>query len=233
VAARPRATRPSTRRAPTRSIERELWDQGHEVVVGIDEVGRGSWAGPLMVGAAILPRDRRVNGVRDSKMLTEKGREQLFDRVAGWCTAWAVGAASHAECDELGMAAAQKLAARRAIGALGVHPDAAVVDGKWDFVTPHVDHVEMRVKADQICLSVAAASILAKVTRDRLMRQMALDYPLWAFDTNKGYPCHLHRAALLGYGPSCVHRRSWVFMDNYVAYPGVPRLIRPEQATLF
>ena len=94
-------------KAPTRAIERELWDAGHDVVVGIDEVGRGSWAGPLMVGVAVLPRDRRVNGVRDSKMLTEAGREDLFDRVAAWCDAWAVGAASHVECDELGMADAQ------------------------------------------------------------------------------------------------------------------------------
>ncbi len=106
-----------------------LWDAGHEVVVGIDEVGRGSWAGPLMVGAAVLPKDRRVNKVRDSKVLTEQEREAMFDRVAGWCTAWAVGAASQAECDELGMAAAQKLAARRAIEGLGMPVDAAVVDG--------------------------------------------------------------------------------------------------------
>ncbi len=121
--------RPSSRRAPTRSIERELWDAGHDVVVGVDEVGRGAWAGPLMVGAAVLPRDKRVNGVRDSKMLTERGREQIFAKVAGWCTTWAVGAATHEECDELGMAPAQRLAARRAIEALGVRPDAAVVDG--------------------------------------------------------------------------------------------------------
>ena len=148
-------------RAPTRAIEKELWAEGFDVIVGIDEVGRGAWAGPLMVGAAILPRDKRVNGVRDSKMLTEKHREQLFDKVAAWCEAWAVGAATQQECDALGMAAAQKLAAERAIHALGVRPDAAVVDGKWDFVSPHVRHVEMRVKADRVCLSVAAASILA------------------------------------------------------------------------
>lgn len=222
----------SRKKAPTRSIERDLWNAGHEVIVGIDEVGRGSWAGPLMVGAAILPRDKRVNGVRDSKMLTESGRESMFDRVAGWCDAWAVGGASHEECDALGMAAAQKLAAERAIGALGVVPDAAVVDGKWNFVSPHVGHVEMRVKADAICLSVAAASILAKVTRDRIMRRQAANYPHWHFDTNKGYPCPLHKTALQGYGPSAIHRRSWVFMDNYVMYPGM-RVIRPDQPTLF
>jgi ribonuclease HII len=219
-------------KAPTRTIERELWDAGHEIVVGIDEVGRGSWAGPLMVGVAVLPRNRRVNGVRDSKMLTEAGREEIFDRVAGWCDAWSVGAASHDECDELGMAAAQKLAAKRALESLGLTADAAVVDGKWNFVTPHVRHVEMRVKADAICLSVAAASILAKVTRDRIMREQAENYPQWHFDTNKGYPCPLHKTALQGYGPSAIHRRTWVFMDNYVPWPGM-RVIRPEQPTLF
>ena len=220
-------------RAPTRSIEKELWARGHEVIVGIDEVGRGAWAGPLMVGAAILPRDKRVNGVRDSKMLTEANREFLFDRIAAWCDTWAVGAASQIECDELGMAAAQKLAARRAIEALTIRPDVAVVDGKWNFVAPHVPVVEMRVKADLHCLSVAAASILAKVTRDRIMRAEALNYPAWSFDTNKGYPCPMHKAALQGYGPSAIHRRTWVFMDHYVPWPGVPRVIRPEQATLF
>ena len=213
-------------RAPTRNIERELWAAGHGVVVGIDEVGRGAWAGPLMVGAAILPRDKRVNGVRDSKVLTESSREAIFDRVASWCSEWAVGGASYRECDELGMAAAQRLATRRALDALSVRPDAAVVDGKWNFVAPLVPHIEMRVKADLHCLSVAAASILAKVTRDRIMREQAAHYPQWSFDTNKGYPCPVHKAALQGYGPSAIHRRSWVFMDNYVPWPGVPRFVR-------
>jgi ribonuclease HII len=216
-------------KAPTRSIEKELWAQGHDVVVGIDEVGRGAWAGPLMVGAAVLPRDRRVNGVRDSKVLTEAGREQMFDRVADWCDAWAVGEATQQECDDLGMAAAQRLATQRAIAALGVRPDAAVVDGSWDFVTPQVAHVEMRVKADLHCLSVAAASILAKVTRDRLMRAAAQHYPHWSFDTNKGYPCPVHKTALQGYGPSATHRRTWAFMDNFVPWPGVPRALTAAQ----
>ena len=219
--------------APTRSMEKELWAAGHDIIVGVDEVGRGAWAGPLMVGAAILPRERRVNGVRDSKMLSEANRERLFDRIAGWCDAWAVGGASQEECDELGMAEAQRLAARRAIAGLGVRPDAAVVDGNWNFLAGAVAHVEMRVKADRYCLSVATASILAKVTRDRIMRDMSLSYPHWSFDTNKGYPCPVHKAALLGYGPSAIHRRTWVFMDHYVPWPGVPRVIKPEQPTLF
>jgi ribonuclease HII len=220
-------------RAPTRSIEKELWAAGHDVIVGIDEVGRGAWAGPLMVGAAILPRDRRVNGVRDSKVLTEADREFLFARIASWCDAWAVGGASQSECDELGMAEAQRLATRRALAGLGVTPDAAVVDGKWNFVGAGVAHVELRVKADLTCLSVAAASILAKVTRDRIMREQAEHYPQWGFESNKGYPCPVHKAALQAYGPSAIHRRTWVFMDHYVPWPGVPRRFIAEQPTLF
>ncbi len=193
-----------------------------------------------MVGAAILPRDKRVNGVRDSKLLTEANRERLFDRIAGWCDAWSVGAASQQECDELGMADAQRLAARRAVDGLGVRPDAAVVDGKWNFLQGVVPHVEMRVKADMVCLSVAAASILAKVTRDRIMRDVSSSYPHWSFDTNKGYPCPVHKAALQGYGPSAIHRRTWVFMDHYVPWSGIERMTplalratEPEHPRLF
>ena len=202
------------------------------MIVGIDEVGRGSWAGPLMVGAAVLPRDRRVLGVRDSKMLSEAERERLFDRIASWCAAWCVGGASQDECDDLGMAAAQRLATRRAIEGLGLVPDAAIVDGNWDFVGSAVAHVERRVKADAYCLPVAAASILAKVTRDRIMREQAEHYPHWHFDTNKGYPCPLHKTALQGYGPSAIHRRTWVFMDNFVPWPGM-RVVRTDQLALF
>jgi ribonuclease HII len=224
-------------RAPTRSLEKELLARGHRTIVGVDEVGRGAWAGPLMVGAAVLPHDKRVNGVRDSKLLSEAGREFLFDRIASWCTTWAVGAASQVECDELGMAAAQRLAARRAIEGLAFTPDVAVVDGKWNFVAPHVGAVEMRVKADLSCLSVAAASILAKVTRDRIMREQAQHYPHWSFDSNKGYPCPVHKTALQGYGPSAIHRRTWVFMDNYVPWSGSPRrtpaAMRDDQGSLF
>ena len=220
-------------RAPTRKIEQELWAEGFDTVVGIDEVGRGAWAGPLMVGAAILPRDKRVLGVRDSKLLTERDRERLFDRIAGWCDAWSVGAASQEECDEMGMAAAQRLACRRAVEGLSVSADVAVSDGTWDFVTPLVPRVEMRVKADLHCLSVAAASILAKVVRDREMRELSESYPNWSFDTNKGYPCPTHKAALQGYGPSAIHRRTWIFMDHYVPWTGCPRVFRAEQPTLF
>src|SRR5688500_6455555 len=108
------------RSVPSLSVERGLWDAGAEVVVGGDEVGRGAWAGPISVGAAVLPRDKRVYKVRDSKMLTEIEREKMFDRIAGWCVAWAVGHASQVECDTFGMSIAQKLAAKRAIDGLGL-----------------------------------------------------------------------------------------------------------------
>jgi ribonuclease HII len=208
-------------KSPSLAVERELWAQGHEVVVGMDEVGRGSWAGPLSVGAAVVPTDRRVYKIRDSKMLTEPEREAIFERIASWCRAWAVGHASQEECDELGMSAAQKLAAARALDGLGLEADRVVLDGKWDFVGRGTT-IKM-VKADARCLSVAAASILAKVTRDRIMRAEAEHYPGYDFELNKGYPCPRHMIALRGYGPSAIHRRSWVFMDN-LPWTGIPRV---------
>jgi ribonuclease HII len=224
--------RPSLRRqSPSLARERALWDTGHEVVVGMDEVGRGAWAGPLTVGAAVLPRDRRVYKVRDSKQLTAAEREALFDRIAGWCVAWGVGHASHIECDELGMSAAQRLAAVRALEGMGLRPDRVLLDGKWDFVGGGI--TERLVRGDARCLSIAAASILAKVSRDRIMRAAAESYPWWWFDENKGYPCHRHKASLRGMGPSAIHRRSWVFMDG-LPWTGVPRYHRPDpQGSLF
>jgi ribonuclease HII len=192
----------------------------------VDEVGRGSWAGPLSVGAAVIPQDRRVYKVRDSKMLTEAEREAIFDRIADWCVAWSVGHASQVECDELGMSAAQKLAARRSIEGLALDrgPDQVLIDGNWDFVGG--GHTRKIVKGDATCLSIAAASILAKVTRDRIMRAEAENYPGYDFEYNKGYPCPRHKIALAGMGPTSIHRRSWVFMDN-IAWSGCPR-VRPE-----
>ena len=197
---------------PSLSVERSLWDAGHEVVVGVDEVGRGAWAGPLTIGAAVLPRDKRVYKVRDSKMLTEKQREQLFDRIASWCVAWSVGHASQVECDLLGMSAAQRLAAKRAIDGLGVKPDHVLIDGKWDFIGG--GNTKRIVKGDAKCLSIAAASVLAKVTRDRIMREESVHFPGYDFDLNKGYPCPRHKMALKAWGPTSIHRRTWVFMDH-------------------
>ncbi len=215
----------SRRPGPTLRVEKQLWDEGHEVVVGLDEVGRGAWAGPLSIGAAVLPRDRRVNGVRDSKQLTEARREELFERLVGWCATWSVGHASHDECDELGMSEAQRLAARRALDGLGVAADMVLMDGSWDFVGG--DNTRTIVKGDTSCLSIATASILAKVTRDRIMRDAAQDHPGYDFDRNKGYPCPRHQLALAGYGPTAIHRRSWAFMDSV---PWTGARLRPATA---
>jgi ribonuclease HII len=229
-ARRERAPGLGPRTVPSLARERALWAEGHEVVVGVDEVGRGSWAGPISVGAAVLPPDRRVYKVRDSKMLTETERERLFPRLTSWCAAWAVGHASQEECDDLGMSAAQKLAARRAIEGLGVTPDAVLVDGLWNFVgTGNVTRI---VRGDASCLSIATASILAKVTRDRIMRAEAEHFPAYDFDLNKGYPCPRHKAALAAFGPTSIHRRAWVFMDN-LPWGGVTRFVRDLQPALW
>ena len=212
---------------PHASRERLLFESGAKTIVGIDEVGKGSWAGPLVIGIAMLSREMvfsdepavALGGVRDSKQLSELQREDIFDRVAARCSRWSIGAASALECDQLGMVEAQRLATARGFAALSVASvDVAIVDGRWDFVSPHARKVLVEVKADADCVSVAAASVLAKVSRDRMMRSLAGDYPQWHFDTNKGYPCPKHRIALQGYGPSAIHRTSWAFMPNYVPW---------------
>ena len=200
------------RRPPNLGVERTFWDAGVEYVVGIDEVGRGSWAGPLTIGAAIVPRDRRVNRIRDSKQLTERNREALFDRIAGWCEAWAVGHASPQECDDLGMSEAQRVATRRALAALGIEPGVALIDGKWDFVGggPTGRTVTRTiVKGDATSLSIAAASILAKVHRDRLMRHVDAAHPGYGFAVHKGYGTKAHREAITAQGPCAHHRMSF------------------------
>ena len=227
----PRLRKSLKTRAPNLAVERRMWDLGYEVVVGVDEVGRGAWAGPISVGAAVVPRNSRVYKIRDSKMLTEKEREALFDRVADWCLAWSVGHASHLECDEMGMSAAQRLAARRALDGLGRRPDRVLIDGNWDFVGG--GRTTKIVRGDVTILSISAASVLAKVTRDRIMRTEAEHYPAFNFEGNKGYPCPVHKAALQAWGPTTLHRRTWAFMDGLI-WPGVRRHHRPDpQGTLF
>jgi len=218
-------------KSPSLRYERELWDSGKDVVVGMDEVGRGAWAGPVSVGAAVIPKGRRIYKIRDSKMLTEDERELMFDRLASWCVAWSVGHASHRECDELGMSAALSLAAGRALDALKVDFDHVLLDGNWDFVLG--GEADLLVKGDARSLSIATASILAKVSRDRIMRLAADEFPPYRFEGNKGYPGPTHKAALHGYGPSTIHRKSWVFMES-LPWTGMKRHVRPDpQQRLF
>jgi ribonuclease HII len=218
--------RPSLRaHAPGTTFEQERWSAGDRIVVGIDEVGKGAWAGPLTVGTVVIPSNSRIYKVRDSKQLTPSEREVVATRIKNWALHWSVGHATATECDELGMSDAQRLATKRALSALGVVPDHALVDGKWDFV----ESIEttMIVKGDGRSLSIAAASILAKVTRDAMMREAARTYPWYSFESNKGYPCHRQRAALQLLGPSTIHRRSWVYMEN-LAWDGIAAC-RPER----
>jgi len=223
--------RPSLRgKAPGLVLERQLWADGCDVVVGIDEVGRGAWAGPLTLAAVVVPRDRRIARVRDSKLLTPGEREALYEPIVQWARAWSVAHVSHAECDELGMSAAQRLAARRALDALSVTPDMVLVDGNWDFIGG--GRVRTVVRGDRSSLSIAAASVLAKVTRDRIMAGEAEHFPAFNFDRNKGYPCAQHRAALAGLGPTPIHRRSWSFMDG-LPWTGQPRVTPGGQGTRF
>ena len=240
-------------RAPGLRAERALWSGGAEVVAGVDEVGRGSWAGPLTVAAVVAEPDKRIYKVRDSKMLTSAEREVLHDRIKAWARAVSVGHATVTECTDLGMADAQRLAARRAIDGVGLRVDHVLVDGSWDFLTSRPDEtsrptetsrpddavdtdtdrdddpeVTTIVRGDASSLSIAAASVVAKVTRDRLMVAAADRYPAYWFASNKGYPCPRHIAALAAWGPSSIHRRRWVFMND-LRWTGVPRVLPPPE----
>lgn len=212
---------------PNLAVERECFSAGAGVVCGIDEVGRGAWAGPVSVGVvAVTPDLRRIVKVRDSKLLTVDEREALYPRIVRWALAWSVGHASPAECDELGMTAALRLAAERALAGLdGIKPDRILLDGAHDYLGQS-ERVRTVVDGDAHCLSVAAASVVAKVTRDRLMAADAACYPGFDFDSNRGYPSPRHRCALLGYGPTAIHRRSWIYMEGLPW--GHPPVARPN-----
>lgn len=201
------------------------------MVVGLDEVGKGAWAGPLSVGAVVIPQDRRIYKVRDSKQLSPDEREGMADRIKDWAVSWAVGHASSTECDELGMSEAQRLATRRALSELSVVPNHALVDGKWDFVNT-IDTTTI-IRGDAKSLSIAAASIVAKVTRDRIMKHESETFPWYSFESNKGYPCHRHRAALRVLGPTTIHRRTWVYMRD-LGWDGITECREPpDNLSLF
>jgi ribonuclease HII len=159
--------------------------------------------------------------LRDSKQLSELRRESIFDSVGQWCAEWAVGHATPAECDAFGMTAALRLASLRALSGLRRQPDAVLVDGPVDLLhSPGEDRaaysglVRPVTGGDARCASVAAASVLAKVVRDRLMRGQSEDFPAYDFERNKGYPSPVHRRALRGYGLTSIHRRSWSYVAD-------------------
>lgn len=211
---------------PTTDLEDSLRADGDRIVVGIDEVGRGSWAGPVTVAAAVAG-EGPLPGVRDSKLLSPSARATAAIAVREWAPAVGVGHATHTECDALGMTAALRLAAERALAELeaaGFVADRVILDGSHDYLR-RPGLVRTVVKGDQSVLTVAAASVVAKTVRDDLMAEAAGHYPAYGFDQNRGYPAPAHRAALAGYGPSAIHRCSWGFMDQ-IPWPGVPRYER-------
>ncbi|GAA4960235.1 hypothetical protein GCM10023205_24310 [Yinghuangia aomiensis] len=214
TAAKKTAKKPAKRPSgPTDVVERELIAAGARVVAGVDEVGRGAWAGPVVVGAAVSAATPPPAGLTDSKLLTAPRREALVPELEAWATAYAFGAASPEEIDELGMTAALRLAAVRALEALPVRPDAVVLDGSHDFLGEPWT-VRTVVKGDQACIGVAAASVLAKVYRDGLMAELGTGHPAFAFCDNAGYPSPTHRRALEEFGPTPFHRMSWAFLDD-------------------
>ena len=196
-------------------IERELAAAGRIRVAGVDEVGRGAWAGPVVVCAVIAgpgfpdPPD----GLTDSKRLTPRRRAELAAELPGWVAGYAIGEASHEEIDAAGMTAALRRAAVSALGQLSERPDAVLLDGSHDYIGRPWP-VRCAVKADLRSASVAAASVIAKVYRDRLMAELGHAHTEFAFDENAGYPSPAHQRALADLGPTPYHRLSWSYLDD-------------------
>lgn len=189
-------------------IENSLYSQQVQVICGVDEAGRGPLAGPVCAAAVILPRDLQIPGLTDSKKLTDKKRRELFPVIQEKAVAYGIGLASEQEIDEINILQATFLAMQRALDQLCVRPDLALIDGnrEKDFGLP----VKTVVKGDSLSANIAAASILAKVTRDDIMIQLSEQYPEYGFEIHKGYGTKAHYVALAEYGASPVHRRSFL-----------------------
>ncbi len=206
-------------------MEKRLLRGGVHRLGAIDEVGRGSPAGPVCIGLVVIDASvgRPPAGVRDSKLLSPLRREELVPAIEAWAAQWAVGSAEAFEVDEYGITAGLRLAARRALAALSSPPDLVLLDGSHDWLTSPADDplsgvmdmasttvpVVTKVKADLTCLAVAAASILAKVARDAVMVALAGEYPEYGWGVNKGYGTPEHLDALRHFGPTPQHRVTW------------------------
>ena len=192
--------------------ERACWAEGAALVCGVDEAGAGPLAGAVYAAAVILPPEWKLEGLNDSKQVSPKRRERLFDRIREQASAWAVAWADEREIDETDILSARILAMQRAIDGLAPAADFALIDGNRDrgraaaITTPH----RAIVKGDSLSASIAAASILAKVSRDRYMEEMAKLYPEYEFERHKGYGTKLHFELLMKYGPCPIHRRSFL-----------------------
>lgn len=188
--------------------ERSFYNDSVQILCGVDEAGRGPLAGPVCAAAVILPKETVIEGLNDSKKLSEKKREQLYDVICETAVSYAISFATVAEIEELNILHATQLAMIRAINELDPVPDLALIDGNQagDIKFPH----ETVIKGDASCVSIAAASILAKVTRDRFMVEMAEQYPNYHFEKHKGYGTKDHYNALREFGPCPIHRPSFL-----------------------
>jgi ribonuclease HII len=196
-----------TKVAAKRTIENSLRRYGFVCVAGVDEVGRGCLAGPVMAGAVVLDPRRHIPGLADSKALTAQGRDRLYDAIVARAAGWAVASVAPAEIDEINIHQATLRAMQRAVLALAPLPDAVLVDA---FRIPALPMAQRGVvKGDRQCAAIAAASIVAKVTRDRFMDQLHADDPRYGFDRHKGYATADHLAAVARHGYSPAHRRSF------------------------
>ena len=189
-------------------FEEELFAQGYQMVCGVDEAGRGPLAGPVCAAAVILPPHLEIPGLDDSKKLSDKRRRELFPVIKEQAIAYGIGLASHEEIDEINILQATFLAMERAIAQLQVKPEYALIDGNRakDFGLP----VKTVVKGDSLSANIAAASVLAKVIRDMLMEEAAVEYPGYGFEIHKGYGTRAHYDALREKGPSSIHRMTFL-----------------------
>lgn len=189
-------------------IEDGFYEQGVSVICGVDEAGRGPLAGPVCAAAVILPKHLELPGLTDSKKLTDKKRRELFPIIQEQAIAYGIGFATEKEIDEINILQATFLAMQRALDQLSEKPEIALIDGnrEKDFGIP----VKTVVKGDSLSLNIAAASVLAKVTRDNLMLEMAEEYPEYGFDIHKGYGTKAHYEALRQHGPCPIHRMTFL-----------------------
>ena len=189
------------------AFERDAKARGYSIIAGIDEAGRGPLAGPVVSAAVVLPHDFDCPDITDSKKLSEKKRELLFPFIQENALAFGIGMADHEEIDQINILQASLLSMKRAVEALTVVPDYLLIDGKFT-IESSIDQ-EAVIKGDSRSISIAAASILAKVTRDRIMKDLSHKYPAYGFERHKGYPTKAHKQAILDNGPCPVHRQSF------------------------
>ena len=198
---------------PTLDVEREFFANGARIVAGMDEVGRGAIAGPVTIGVVAI--DATVGeipeGLRDSKLMTPKRREAMVPVAKEWGMAWATGSATAAEIDKFGIVTSLGLAASRALQNLGIMPDVVILDGNTSFLMEEAGgpRIVTRIKADQDCACVSAASVIAKVERDALMTELHEQFPHYGWEGNKGYGAKVHTDAIKSHGLTDLHRKSW------------------------